>query len=190
MATNGNNVLIYVEGSLVAGTRSDEVQTDGGLIDKQPRHRSVGRIHSRPQELGHQPELAAASSKRPGTTAASGHHGDNQNPRARRCEGSHRTSHRESLQDNQHPRKHQQWLVCLPRHGRIDSGNIKLVSYQVHSNASAQASSTVMAMLRVLDERPPLATVWRLRSKATPLNATSLIADSSLRRAAIVMSEV
>ena len=33
MATNGNNVLIYVDGSLVAGTRSDEVQTDGGLIE-------------------------------------------------------------------------------------------------------------------------------------------------------------
>ena len=33
MATNGNNVLIYVGGSLVAGTRSDEVQTDGGLIE-------------------------------------------------------------------------------------------------------------------------------------------------------------
>ena len=33
MATNGNNVLIYVDGSLGAGTRSDEIQTDGGLIE-------------------------------------------------------------------------------------------------------------------------------------------------------------
>ena len=33
MATNGNNVLIYVNGSAVAGTRSNEIQTDGGLIE-------------------------------------------------------------------------------------------------------------------------------------------------------------
>lgn len=33
MATNGNNILIYVGGSLVAGTRSDEIQTDAGLIE-------------------------------------------------------------------------------------------------------------------------------------------------------------
>lgn len=33
MATNGNNILIYVGGSLVAGTRSDEIQTDCGLIE-------------------------------------------------------------------------------------------------------------------------------------------------------------
>ena len=33
MATNGNNVLIYVNGALVAGTRSDEIQTDCGLIE-------------------------------------------------------------------------------------------------------------------------------------------------------------
>ena len=33
MATHGNNVLIYVDGSLVAGTRSDEIQTDAGLIE-------------------------------------------------------------------------------------------------------------------------------------------------------------
>ena len=33
MATNGNNVLIYVGGALVAGTRSDEIQTDCGLIE-------------------------------------------------------------------------------------------------------------------------------------------------------------
>lgn len=33
MATNGNNVLIFVDGALVAGTRSDEIQTDCGLIE-------------------------------------------------------------------------------------------------------------------------------------------------------------
>ena len=33
MATNGNNILIYVGGRLVAGTRSDEIQTDCGLIE-------------------------------------------------------------------------------------------------------------------------------------------------------------
>ena len=33
MATNGNNVLIYVNGSAVAGTRSNEIQTDCGLIE-------------------------------------------------------------------------------------------------------------------------------------------------------------
>ena len=33
MAENGNNVLIYVNGSIVAGTRSDEVQTEAGLIE-------------------------------------------------------------------------------------------------------------------------------------------------------------
>ena len=33
MATNGNNVLIYVEGSLVAGTRSDEVQSGCETIE-------------------------------------------------------------------------------------------------------------------------------------------------------------
>lgn len=33
MAINGNNILIYVGGSLVAGTRSDEIQTDAGLIE-------------------------------------------------------------------------------------------------------------------------------------------------------------
>ena len=33
MATNGNNILIYVGGQLVAGTRSDEIQTDAGLIE-------------------------------------------------------------------------------------------------------------------------------------------------------------
>ena len=33
MATNGNNVLIYVGGSLVAGTRSDEVQSGCETIE-------------------------------------------------------------------------------------------------------------------------------------------------------------
>ena len=33
MATNGNNVLIYVDGSLVAGTRSDEVQSGCETIE-------------------------------------------------------------------------------------------------------------------------------------------------------------
>ena len=33
MATNGNNVLIYVDGSLVAGTRSDEVQSGCDVIE-------------------------------------------------------------------------------------------------------------------------------------------------------------
>ena len=33
MAINGNNVLIYVNGALVAGTRSDEIQVDCGLIE-------------------------------------------------------------------------------------------------------------------------------------------------------------
>ena len=33
MATNGNNVLIYVDGSLVAGTRSDEVQSGCDTIE-------------------------------------------------------------------------------------------------------------------------------------------------------------
>lgn len=33
MAVNGNNILIYMDGSVVAGTRSDEVQTDCGLIE-------------------------------------------------------------------------------------------------------------------------------------------------------------
>lgn len=33
MAINGNNVLIYVNGALVAGTRSDEIQTDCELIE-------------------------------------------------------------------------------------------------------------------------------------------------------------
>lgn len=33
MAVNGNNILIYLNGSVVAGTRSDEVQTDCGLIE-------------------------------------------------------------------------------------------------------------------------------------------------------------
>ena len=33
MAINGNNVLIYVDGNLVAGTRSDEVQTGCETIE-------------------------------------------------------------------------------------------------------------------------------------------------------------
>ena len=33
MAIKGNNILIYMNGSVVAGTRSNEVQTDCGLIE-------------------------------------------------------------------------------------------------------------------------------------------------------------
>lgn len=33
MAVNGNNILIYLNSAVVAGTRSDEVQTDCGLIE-------------------------------------------------------------------------------------------------------------------------------------------------------------
>ena len=33
MAINGNNILIYVDGAVVAGTRSNEVQTNRELIE-------------------------------------------------------------------------------------------------------------------------------------------------------------
>ena len=33
MAINGNNILIYVNGAVVAGTRSNEVQTNRELIE-------------------------------------------------------------------------------------------------------------------------------------------------------------
>lgn len=33
MAVNGNNILIYLNGSVVAGTRSDDIQTDCNLIE-------------------------------------------------------------------------------------------------------------------------------------------------------------
>lgn len=33
MAINGNDILIYLNGSVVAGTRSDEIQTNNDLIE-------------------------------------------------------------------------------------------------------------------------------------------------------------